>query len=860
LTGYHTWFTFIVVLLSSFGRAPPELGARIVPSLHVLRHAAHLAPKPSNGQCLANGFAVRRICPHKPFKERTLVVRMAANAGLSVGLVPVLDFAADDGLKMFQPPSQPRCVRFGSFEVSFPSREVRKHGVRVRLPGQPFDILAILLERAGDVVTREELRQRLWPADTFVDFEHGMNSAVKKLRSALGDSADHPLYIETLARVGYRFIAPLDQTGSTSNPVSTRLAMRWNVVGPAAIAVAALVAGSYFYFRRSPKLTEKDSIVLADFANTTGDPVFDGALRQGLSVQLEQTPFLRVISGDQITQTLKMMEQPLDARLTPALAREVCQRTNATVEIEGSIAALGNQYVLGLNAVNCNTGEALAREQVTANGKERVLPALSDAASELRSKLGESRASLEKFDVPLGQVTTPSLEALQAWSLGDQALWKSDFPSAISLFQRAVTIDPNFSAAYSGMGIVYGFLGENDRAAEEITKGYDLRDRASEREKFFITADYNAIVVGDVEKAAQICEQWRELFPRDPGAFAGLGSWAVYAGRLDEQLAAFREHLGLDPTPLAYHDVVWAYINLGRLDEARATIQQAEANHVDPTVFRDQLYYLAFLQNDTAAMADQLAGPWAGPPAYSDEVQSYTAAYSGHLSRARDLEHGAIASTKQQGANSVTGAYQMNAAFLEALFGNFSEARKAAKGAVGVTTDRELEGEAAIVWALSGDVAQAQKLADDLSKRFPGATYVRFGSLPAVRGILAIRRGNAQEGIENLRAISSHELIYPINPVVFPMVPVYVSSEAYLEAHRGAEAAAEFRVIVDNAGLVFNGPIGALAHLGLGRAYTLEGDRAKARAAYQDFLALWKDADPNIPILKQAEAEYAKLR
>lgn len=772
----------------------------------------------------------------------------------------MLDFAPDDGLEMSQPPSQPRSVRFGSFEVSFPSREVRKHGLRVRLFGQPFDILAILLERAGEVVTREELRQRLWPADTFVDFEHGMNSAVKKLRAALGDSADHPLYIETLARVGYRFIAPLDQTGSTSNPARMQLGMRWKVAVPAAIAVAALVAASYFYFRGTPKLTEKDSLVLADFTNTTGDPVFDGALRQGLSVQLEQTPFLRVISGDQVTQTLKMMEQPLDARLTPALAREVCQRTNATVEIEGSIATLGNQYVLGLNAVNCNTGEALAQEQVTANGKERVLPALSNAASELRSKLGESRASLEEFDVPLDQVTTPSLEALQAWSLGDQALWKSDFPSAISLLQRAVTIDPNFSAAHAGMGIVYGFLGENDRAAEEITKGYDLRDRASEHEKFFITADYDAIVMGDVEKAAQICEQWTELFPRDPGAFVGLGSWAFYAGRLDEQLAAFREHLRLNPTPLAYHDVVWAYINLGRLDEARATIQQAEAKHVDPTVFRDQLYYLAFWQNDRAAMAEQLAGPWAGPPAFSVEVQSYTAAYSGHLSRARDLEHAAIASAKQEGSNSVTAAYQMNAALLEALFGNFPEARKAARGVRGVMTDRELEGEAAIVWALSGDTAQAQKLADDLSRRFPGATYVRFGSLPTVRGILAIRRGNAQEGNENLGAISSHELAYPTNPVVLPMMPVYLSGEAYLEAHRGAEAAAKFQVIVDNFGLVFNGPIGALAHLGLGRAYTLEGDTVDARAAYRDFLTLWKDADPNIPILKEAKTEYAKLR
>ncbi len=405
---------------------------------------------------------------------------------------------------MSQSPSQPRSVRFGAFEVSFPSRELRKHDARVRLPGQPFDILAILLERAGEVVTREELRQRLWPADTFVDFEHGVNNAVKKLRAASGDSADRPLYIETLARVGYRFIAPLDQAASTSTGARGQVGMRWKVVVPATVAVAAVVAlaaGSYSYLRRAPKLTEKDSIVLADFTNTTGDPVFDGALRQGLSVQLEQTPFLKIVSGDQVTQTLKMMEQPLDARLTPALAREVCQRSNATVEVEGSIAALGSQYVLGLNAVNCTTGETLAREQVTAEGKEKVLPALGDAASELRSKLGESPASLKTYDVPLRQATTPSLEALQAYSQATQAFWRSDIPATVSSLQRAVDIDPNFAVAYSGMGIVYGFLGENDRAAEDITKGYDLRDHASEREKFSISADYKTIVTGDVEKA-----------------------------------------------------------------------------------------------------------------------------------------------------------------------------------------------------------------------------------------------------------------------------------------------------------------------------------------------------------------------
>jgi len=622
----------------------------------------------------------------------------------------------------------------------------------------------------------------------------------------------------------------------------------------------ALVVGSYFYFRRTPKLTEKDSIVLADFANATGDPVFDGTLRQGLSVQLEQTPFLQIVSDDRVGQTLRLMEKPPDTRLTRDVAREVCQRTNATTEIEGSIAALGNQYVLGLQAVNCRTGETLAGEQVTADGKERVLAALTTAASALRSKLGESRASLERFDAPLDQVTTPSLEALQAWSLANQAIWKEDFPSAISFFQRAVNLDPNFAVAYSTMGITYAIIGDSGRATENIAKGYDLRDRASEREKFAISSNYHLIVTGDLEKAAQICEQWTKIFPRDPPAFIGLEASYSGAGRLDEALAAARETLRLDPTPLAYIAVAAEYMSLGRLDEARATIRQGEANHIDPSVFRIVLWWLASLQNDSAGMAEHAAGPWIGPPAFAEAWQSYAAAYRGRLSRARDLAQRAIASTKQQRANEVTTIYQVHAALWEALFGNFPEARRAVKDAGNFLADRDLEGEAAIVLALSGDTTQAQSLADDLNKRFPEATCVRFGSLPAIRGILAIRRGNAREAVEDLRAISSHEMISPGNWATQAgpyMLPVYISGKAYLAAHRGAEAAAEFQMIIDH--FVGNTPIGALAHLGLGRAYALQGDAVKARTAYQDFLALWKDADPGIPILKQAKAEYAKL-
>jgi serine/threonine protein kinase/tetratricopeptide (TPR) repeat protein len=664
-------------------------------------------------------------------------------------------------------------------------------------------------------------------------------------------------------------------SSSSADAAAARPASRRRVALPAIgallVATGLLIGGYLYFFHRAPKLTEKDSIVLADFTNTTGDSVFDGTLRQGLSAQLEQTPFLQLVSDDQVAQTLRLMQKPPDTRLTQDLAREVCQRVNATTAIEGSIATLGNQYVIGLNAVNCQTGEALAQEQVTADRKEKVLAALGGAASKLRSKLGESRASLERFDAPLDQVTTPSLEALQAWGFGSQALVKVDIPSAISFLQRAVSLDPNFAQAYSTLGITYLFAGQDSLAGENLTKGYELRDRASEREKFSISGNYNVYVTGDMDKAAQIGEQWTKLFPRDMPALFLLETSYRYAGRGDEALAAARESLRLVPSAWGYYSVVHDYKTLGRFDEARAMIQQAEANHVDPGVFRDLLYQLAFLQKDSALMAEQLAGPWvsSGGPGAADYAQSDTAAYYGHLARARELARRAIASAKQQGTEDVAERYQVDAALREALFGNFPEAQKSVKDA-GNLIILQTEGEAAIVWALSGDTAQAQKLADDLSKRFPEATYVRFGYLPAIRGMLAVRRGNAQEAIENLRGISSHELLTLGYDSQSPLVPVYLSGQAYLAANQGAEAAAEFQTIIDHAGMVGNAPIGALAHVGLARAYALQARsaqgadaqaaRAKALAADQDFLTLWKDADPDIPILKQVKAEYSKLQ
>ncbi len=645
---------------------------------------------------------------------------------------------------------------------------------------------------------------------------------------------------------------------------SAGVAKRRKIIVPAAAAVLALlVAASYLYFHRKPKLTDKDTIVLADFTNTTGDSVFDGTLRQGLSAQLEQTPFLQVISDDRIGQTLRLMEKRPDTRLTPAVAREVCQRANATTEIEGSIAALGTQYVLGLNAVNCANGDTLASKQVTADSKERVLAALGTAASEIRKKLGESATSLQAYDVPFDQaITTSSLDALQAYTRGTDALMQGDLPSSISFLRRAVTIDPNFATAYSLLGIAYRITGESVPAAEYVSKAYSLRDRASEREQFSISMNYAEVVTGDTDEEARIGERWAKVFPRDAPAYLGLTSAQYLAGQFEQALVTAREYVRLDPMPIGYWLIALGYLHLGRLDEARATIQQAEANHLDPAVFDDILYGIAFLGNNSAAMDRASSGPWPFfPPGAPDAARSNTAAYHGQLRRSRELMERAITAAKQQGSANVAAAYTTSDALTEALLGNSPEARKTLNQAGNSSVDPFVKGNMAITLVLLGDISEAQKLAGDLYKQYPQNTYLRFGALPTVQALAALHRGKPDDAIEALSPVSSRELLYAwTRPYSLPfMLPVYVRGQTYLAAHRGAEAAAQFQMILDHSGFVLSSITGALAHLGLGRAYALQGDTAKAKAAYHDFLTLWKDADPAVPIFKQANAEYAKL-
>ena len=646
------------------------------------------------------------------------------------------------------------------------------------------------------------------------------------------------------------------------------------------VVIAGLgIAGWLYYPRKTHALTDKDTIVLADFTNTTGDTVFDGTLRQGLAVQLEQSPFLCIISDQQIQQTLKMMGQPPDARLTPEIARDVCQRSESKAYLSGSIASLGSQYVLGLKAVNCVTGETLAEEQERASGKEQVLSAMDKAAPKLRTKLGESLNTVQKFDTPLIQATTPSLEALKAYSLGRKILNEADSAAPIPLFQRAVQLDPNFAMAYAMLAVCNENLGERTLATENIRKAYDLREPVSEADKFRIEVLYYRIVTGDLEKTRQIDELWAKSYPRDPLAWNNLGVVNRLLGQNDKMLAAMLEAARLDPASAFFRvQVVNSYLLLNRPEEAREAVKQAQAENLDVPSFRIRMYLLAFLQHDAAGMAQQVA--WStgkrGVESTLLGMEANTSAYSGRLGNAREFSRRAVTSAERSGQFETAAANEAAAALREALLGSAAEARQRAGAALRLSPGRAVQYGAALALSLAGDVSRSQELADDLGRRFPEDTAVQFNYLPTLRAQLALSRGapakssgNWSKAIEALESAEPYEL-GTFGYQNFIGYPIYVRGQAYLAGGRGSEAAAEFQKLLDHPGVVLNGLIGALAHLGLARAYALQAQsmqgaeadsaRAKARTAFNDFLTLWKDADPDIPILKQAKAESAKLR
>jgi serine/threonine protein kinase/tetratricopeptide (TPR) repeat protein len=644
------------------------------------------------------------------------------------------------------------------------------------------------------------------------------------------------------------------------------------------VVLAGLLVGGGLYYRfhrQSKRLSEKDTIVLTDFANSTGDVIFDDTLKTALNVALRQSPFLNVLSNGEVAKTLQQMTRPAGTKLTPEVARELCQRAGSKAYIAGSIGILGSEYVLGLKAVNCQSGDTLAQEQVTAASKEKVLDALGGAASNLRGELGESLATVEKFDVPLEQATTSSLEALRAYSLGKKASDEEGIAAALPYYQRAIELDPNFAMGYVAAGDDYASLGQPGRASEYETKAFRLREHASERERLEITADYYDTVTGELDKAVQTFQEEIESYPRESAAYARLGIVYAEQGQHEKAAEITRQSLGLAPDQVGSYDNPASYaLALQRFDQARQIIHEAQRRKLDSAILHNDLYALAFLGGESAALAEQQRW-FTGRPDFENwglGLAADTEAYGGHLGRARELTKRAVDSAIRADNKEDAAIYLANSALQHAAYGNAAGARQSAAEALKLApASPGTATEAALALAMAGDAVRARSLARDLGKRFPLSTQMRLLWLPAIQAQLALDRKNPALALNAFPAVTPIEFgLIQFCDSISCLYPVYVRGEVYLAAGQGSAAAAEFQKILDHSGIVWNCWTGALAHLGVARANALQSRtsqgadadaaRVRALAAYKDFLALWKDADPDIPILKQAKAEYAKLQ
>lgn len=771
--------------------------------------------------------------------------------------------------------------RFGVFEVDRRSGELRKRGVRVSLSAQPFQVLVALLDRTGEVVTREELQRRVWPAHTFIDFEHGLNKAVNRLRVALGDTADSPRFIETLPKRGYRFIAPVQHFDglpvAAPSPPSVdppegvgpaspkgeggerRPHRRALWITGAALSLVALVGVGYVLFHgRSAAPGQPIRIVLADIDNHAGDPAFDHTLAQALAINLQESPVIQVVSAHEVRRTLALMRRSPADPLSMQIAQDICRRTKSHAVLGGSLSRLGSEYVLALNVLDCQTGETLGAQQLRASRKEDVLGAVDNATPGLRRVLGESRGSIHRFDTRVhATLTTETLDAFEAYTAGERNVFSQGGWSAVPFFRRAIEIDPEFAYAHAALGLVLGTFGESAASSFHTQKAYQLRDRVSDWERHFVTAQYHDRVTGELDKMLAACEVWSEAYPHERTARNRLATAYNQLGKPARALAELERARALGHDHPADVDV-WAatMMRLNRAREALPVIRHALEQTPDRMPLRRLAYRLSFVAGETEAMAAHV--DWAlhtprAEPLFAEQAE--TDAYFGRIAPSRRGFQRAIGAAVRNDFNGNAGLWTGINAVSEALFGYDDEARAQARAAVGFEESWETRALAAVALARVGDIAGARQLAAALSEERPRGTLVQNYWLPVIRAQSDLHDGRATQAIEALRAAEPFEL----SDTRLPLLPAFIRGEAYLAAREGRRAAAEFQKFLHHRGAVRNSMLGALAHLGLARALALTGESARARAQYELFFRLWRDADPNIPVLRQARVEYQSI-
>ena len=760
---------------------------------------------------------------------------------------------------------------FGSFRIDPERQLLLRDGELIALAPKAFQLLLVLVRSGNQVVSKDELMKAVWP-DTFVE-ETNLTRNIFILRKALGETELDP-FIVTVPGQGYRFatavhpVAEAEMCVAEVEHAKVRMQIEetshWQWIVAIAVLLAA-GAGAWSIFRsRAVVLGEKDTVVLADFVNSTGNPVFDDTLRQGMAVQLEQSPFLSLVSEERIRHTLSLMGEPEDARITPKVARQVCDRLGSAAVIDGSIAQIGTRYVVGLHATHCTTGETLDNEQVQVAREEDVLDAVTRTAARFRSRAGESLATIQQHATPLAEATTPSLEALKAYS----SAWKVAFSNpqqAILLLQRAIQIDPNFAMAYSFQGRLYADIWEPVLSQQSQRKAYELRQRANDRERLFIELNYEDGVTGDLKKIQEICGVWAQTYPRDGLPHNELAWTHQELGKYDDSVQEAEKAIGFDPdfTP-AYTNLAWAYVLSDRLDDAEKTLQRASDRKLQMPEMLVMRYYIAFLKDDHAGM-EHAAAQAQGQSEAEDWLtyeQATVLALSGHLKQARMMASRAVQLARQANQPERAAMYEAGMAVREAFYGEALEARRDASAAHALSDGRDVEWGAALAYALSENFPESQRLATDLEKRFPSDTYVRMVYLPELRALAAFHDSDSAKALDLLQAAAPFELGVPGSWSGFfgNLYPAYLRGEGYLEGHRASESVTEFQKVLAHPGIVFTDPVAAVVHLQLGRAYSRTGDITRARSSYEEFLTLWKDADPEIPILRQAKAEYAKLR